>query len=285
MEQYYRIPIQPLPEIRFSMMATSRNYHWENEGGESFLEINYAITGSPVFQQGSRQETFPQGTVFAVSRSERFEMTCPTPLYQEYTFGLILSAPAVLVEEEEIASMRYASTEAIIPRTVSDPAMCRQIYNLLTAIGSHRRDVPDPVRRLMVYSRLYELLALLTRYSLQLARRRHFMSSRRQNSHCHRACMFVQENLSQKIRMSDVAKYTGVGYRQLSALFHKHMGVTLVDYINQEKIQRVKQLILTEGVTLEAAGEAVGISNTKYLSTLFHKYTGMTVRQCRQMRR
>jgi len=285
MEQYYRIPIEPLPNIRFSMMYTSRNYHWKYDNPEHFLEINYIITGEPLLIQGSRQETLRQGSVFTFFRSEPIEISCPPPLYQEYTFGLELPGPAILAGEDEIASMRYHSNEAVIPLTITDADVCRQVYNLLTAIGSHRRDAPDPTRLLMAKSRLYELLALLSRYSLQRARRRCFLSSSGQNPHCRKACLFVQENLSRKIRVEDVAKYIGIGYRQLAALFHKHMGMTLVEYINQEKIQRVKHLILTEGATLEAAGEAVGITNTKYLSTLFHKHTGTTVRQCRGMRR
>ena len=80
-----------------------------------------------------------------------------------------------------------------------------------------------------------------------------------------------------------VAAAAGIGSRQLSALFRKHLGTTLVNYVNTEKIQRVKQLILTEGASLETAGAAVGIENTKYLSTLFHKHTGMTIRQYKQM--
>lgn len=283
MEQYYRIPIQPFPKIRYGKMSTIRTDRWKPEKCEDLLELNYVITGNLVFRQDSLQDAIPQDTFFSVFRSKPYEYTFQELPYQEYTLGMNLFAPAVLVDEKDVAAMRYTSTEAIIPRTITDPDLCRQIYPLLTAIGSHLRDSPDPVRYLMVTSRQYELLALLTRYSLQRARRRCVMSSNRPNPHCRRACVFVQEHLTEKIRVADVAKYTGIGYRRLSVLFRAHMGVTLVDYINQEKIQRVKQLILTEGTTLEVAGAAVGIENPKYLSTLFHKHTGMTIRQYKQM--
>lgn len=283
MEQYYRIPIQPLPKIRYGKMSTIRTDRWKPEKCEDLLELNYVLTGSLIFRQDSLQDAIPQDTFFSVFRSKSYEYTFPELPYQEYTLGMNLFAPAVLVDEKEVSAMRYTSAEAIIPRTITDPEICRQIYSLLTAIGSHLRDSPDPVRYLMVISRQYELFALLTRYSLQQARRRCVMSSNKPHPHCRRACVFVQEHLAEKIRVADVAKYTGIGYRRLSVLFHAYMGVTLVDYINQEKILRVKQLILTEGATLEAAGAAVGIENTKYLSTLFHKHTGMTVRQYKQM--
>ena len=61
------------------------------------------------------------------------------------------------------------------------------------------------------------------------------------------------------------------------------MSAPHTDYINQEKIQRIKHLIITENISLEAAGEAFGFPNVKYLSTLFHKYTGMTVRDCKKL--
>ena len=38
-----------------------------------------------------------------------------------------------------------------------------------------------------------------------------------------------------------------------------------------------------QGMTLEKAGQAVGLPDTKYLSKLFHHCTGMSVREYRRI--
>ena len=285
MEQYYRICMDPLPTFRFGFMHTSKSYRWSCPAREQpILELNYVITGSIHLEQGDRQETVCRGQLFFLTHDQPVDAFSEDSLYQEYTCGLKLARPATLADTEEIATMRYNSSEAIIPLRITEPSICRKAYNLLTAIGAHRRDSSDPMRMVMVKARLYELLALLSRYSLQQARRQYYLSGAQQNPHCRKACQYIQAHLSEKIRAETVAAAAGIGSRQLSALFRKHLGTTLVNYVNTEKIQRVKQLILTEGTSLETAGAAVGIENTKYLSTLFHKYTGMTVQECKKMR-
>ena len=49
-----------------------------------------------------------------------------------------------------------------------------------------------------------------------------------------------------------------------------------------EKIAQVQELVSAFGQTLEEAGSTVGIKDTKYLSALFRKYTGMTVTEFRR---
>ena len=52
--------------------------------------------------------------------------------------------------------------------------------------------------------------------------------------------------------------------------------MTIVEYINREKLKLVKDQITTMKVTLEEAGAEVGITDVKYLSRLFKKYNGIT---------
>jgi len=283
MEQYYRVSIDPLPKLRFIFFNESTEYLWEAQAKPMQLQMNYVITGSIQFRQGDRSEIVPQGQAFFLHRSDHIKAWSDSPLYQEFTSGIHLNAPCTIADEQEIASLRYVSTEAIIPMRIQDPSVCRQFYNLLTALGTARKDAANPVRMMLVKARLYDIFALLTKYSLHRARQRCYLSSADQNNHCRKACLYIRDNITKRIRAEDVARSAGISYRQLAALFQQYVGTTLTDYINQEKIQRIKHLIITENISLEAAGEAFGFPNVKYLSTLFHKYTGMTVRDCKKL--
>lgn len=286
MEQYYRICIDPLPEIHFSNMNSTANYRWTIRGKKPCgLEINYIIIGSLRCTGKDRQEHIGRGSVFSVLHDSPLEMVSDDPLYQEISCGLVLPRPGRLIHADEVADLQYESSEAIIPLTITDPVIAQQTYNLLTAIGTHCRDAADPVRRLMLRSRICELLALLTRYSLRQAKRQQPLPGQEQEARCRRACLYIREHLAEPIRSETLAAAVGISYRRLSDLFQLHMGMTPVEYINTEKIQRVKQLLLFEGASLKTAGEAVGIKNTDYLSTLFRKYTGVTAREFRKVRK
>ena len=91
----------------------------------------------------------------------------------------------------------------------------------------------------------------------------------------------VAEHLDERIQVEDVAKHLCISYSYLSKLFSRHMGLSLIEYINREKVAQVQELVASYGQTLEEAGKAVGITDSKYLSSLFRKHTGMTVTEFR----
>jgi len=55
--------------------------------------------------------------------------------------------------------------------------------------------------------------------------------------------------------------------------------ITLKQYINREKINKVIQMTCIEKMSLKEAGETVGIFDPNYLSRLFKKQTGLSYRQ------
>ena len=91
--------------------------------------------------------------------------------------------------------------------------------------------------------------------------------------------------LQERIRVEDIADHVGISYHYLKILFLRDMGMTLLDHINRSKIHRVEYCITEGGMTLEEAGETVGLYSAKYLSHLFHRCTGMTVREYRRIYR
>lgn len=69
----------------------------------------------------------------------------------------------------------------------------------------------------------------------------------------------------------------GFSYQRLSALFKKEKKITLEKYIIQQKIERVKQILDTEELTLSEIAYMMGYSSVQYLSTQFRAVTGISV--------
>lgn len=62
----------------------------------------------------------------------------------------------------------------------------------------------------------------------------------------------------------------------LHRVFKKVTGITPVDYIQQARITRAKELLDNSRLSVAEIGAAVGLANTPYFITLFKKKTGQT---------
>ncbi len=80
------------------------------------------------------------------------------------------------------------------------------------------------------------------------------------------------------IRNSDfIVQKFNKSYQYLSALFSKYEGITLEKYIILQKIEKVKQLITEDDLTLSEIAYMMGYSSVQYLSTQFKNVTNVTV--------
>ena len=65
-------------------------------------------------------------------------------------------------------------------------------------------------------------------------------------------------------------------YAYLSTLFSEVEGTTIEKYIIHHKIERVKELLVYDELTLSEIADKMGYSNVAYLSSQFKKVTGLT---------
>ena len=89
----------------------------------------------------------------------------------------------------------------------------------------------------------------------------HYASSRKQAS----------------VNFSDfLARETGHEYSQLSKLFSSVEGLTIEKYIIAQKIERVKELLVYDELSLGDIAYQTGYSSTQHLSNQFRQVTGIT---------
>ena len=65
-------------------------------------------------------------------------------------------------------------------------------------------------------------------------------------------------------------------YNYLSSLFSSVEGTTLEQYIIHQKIERAKELLIYNELTLSEIGQQLGYSSVAHLSNQFKKITGLT---------
>lgn len=73
-------------------------------------------------------------------------------------------------------------------------------------------------------------------------------------------------------------------YNYLSNLFSSVEGVTLEQYIIKQKIEKVKELLFYDELSLSEIGDKIGYSSVAHLSGQFKKITGFTPSEMKKSR-
>ena len=73
-----------------------------------------------------------------------------------------------------------------------------------------------------------------------------------------------------------LARQTGYDYSTLSKLFSSVEGITIEKYIISQKIERVKEMLIYDELSLSEIAWRLGYSSSQHLSNQFRQITGMT---------
>lgn len=73
-----------------------------------------------------------------------------------------------------------------------------------------------------------------------------------------------------------ISKEIGYDYSYLSSLFSSVEGITIEKYTINQKIEKVKELLIYDELSLKEISYQLGYSSVQHLSNQFKKITGMT---------
>lgn len=86
----------------------------------------------------------------------------------------------------------------------------------------------------------------------------------------------IKLNLSSDLSIGRLADLCFISPGYLSTLFKRETGVTLVGYINTQRIDRAAYLLTRTQLSIAAIAEQVGITDVNYFTKLFKKTMDMT---------
>ncbi|WP_232729846.1 response regulator [Paenibacillus phocaensis] len=86
---------------------------------------------------------------------------------------------------------------------------------------------------------------------------------------------FIQGRLGEEVTLAECAAHVHLSVSYYSSLFKKVTGMTVTQYVNQERIRLAKTL-LAEGRSVQEVSTAVGYEERRYFSEMFKRITGMT---------
>lgn len=93
------------------------------------------------------------------------------------------------------------------------------------------------------------------------------------------AISYMENNLTQKLTLQDIAAQVGYSTSYLSSVFKKTMNISVMNYCILLKIEKAKKLIAEGNKNINEIAEILDFNSVQYFSTQFKKITKMTPSQ------
>ena len=93
---------------------------------------------------------------------------------------------------------------------------------------------------------------------------------------------YVHKNYFKQITIDDICDKFKINKCYFCYMFKKETGQTFINYLNNYKIEKSKNLLENTNMTLLDISLEVGFNNQSYYSTIFKKYTNMTPLEYRE---
>lgn len=91
-----------------------------------------------------------------------------------------------------------------------------------------------------------------------------------------RAVKYISDNYSKDFSIDDLCSELNINKCYFCCLFKKETGQTFVNYLNNYKIEKSKELLTNTNASLLDIALSVGFNNQSYYSTVFKKLTNQT---------
>lgn len=131
-------------------------------------------------------------------------------------------------------------------------------------------------------SNIKELQDVLEEAALRVASRVNHYNSKSLKLILRKALEHIQLHYNEPITLQDVANHAYVSTCYISRMFTKELGKNFVEYLNEVRIEKAKELLRDVRYKTYEVAEMVGIPDAHYFSRLFKKHTGATPTEFRE---
>lgn len=105
---------------------------------------------------------------------------------------------------------------------------------------------------------------------------RFFSTEEHYSQQVSRAVDYIRENYTREISLEKCAELTGCSYTYLSREFKKETGLRFVEFLNRQRVNRAKSLIIRGDISTKQVAELAGFRNYNYFFKVFKELEGMT---------
>lgn len=238
-----------------------KNYITKREGYRSFLLI-YTVSGDGYAKYRDREYELKAGQVLF--------MDCYD--YQEYYTGNTNLWEFKWVHfngstSQEYYDLIYDKYGAVI--NLGDSSNVQRILDEILKMAD-QSDLSLEIRASMLITQL------LTELLLEGVDSNDGYHVKTLDEHVKLALEFVEKNYTTDISLQDMASYSCSSVYHFSRLFKKATGYSPYEYIIKYRVNKAKNLLKNEGISIEEVSECVGFISASNFIRTFKELEGMT---------
>lgn len=174
--------------------------------------------------------------------------------------------------KEQVQGQNY-----VIPQLGTVPKLAKLIVLLRQLQDQVKGEYPLSVINITTTSVVAELYGQLSAYSTNKT-----TSIKNEKNIYSEIMNYVNNNIHKKLTASDVSQYFGYNRQYLSKRFKNIVGVSLKEYILQQKIEAANSLLTDTNMTVTDISLQLGFSNVCNFSRTYKQVTGFTPIQYRE---
>ncbi len=175
------------------------------------------------------------------------------------------SSPASYVSINLFGALEQSMPTALFPQYLT-PAILHLLELVRIAHTTHNK----------------QKLLLLSEYLLRDLQETY--GSRQENPVVLKIKQYILQNIYQKITVDNAISQVFLSKEYCETLFRQETGMTIVTFINREKVNLAKSLLASEH-KLTTIAQMLGFEDYNYFSRVFKKYAGLSPLQYRKIAR
>ncbi len=194
----------------------------------------------------------------------------PAEIYEQLYQAGIRTERADMKQAEYMVAAAVALAGQAAVRGGADPCRVRKVSVLVLQKLSECRELSEMGELEMDVICIFSALV-----------RRH-QNHDRKNPYCEKIKIYIARHIRGKIRMIDIAKGVGLSPNYLTALFRREEGISVKQYIMQEKLAVSENLLKNTEASVGDIAEYLTFSSQSCFSSHFRERYGMTPTEYRR---
>lgn len=144
------------------------------------------------------------------------------------------------------------------------------------------RDIASLIKLIDKSENTGELNLLLQEVALKIAAKVNIFNNKSIRIILRKAIDYINAHYAEPVTLNEVAEHAFVTCFYISRMFKKELGTSFVDYLNDIRIEKAKELLKDVKYKSYEVANLVGIQDPHYFSKLFKKHSGISPSEYRE---
>ncbi|MBQ6847049.1 MAG: helix-turn-helix transcriptional regulator [Oscillospiraceae bacterium] len=258
-----------VPKIGFAHHFYTDEYSFSYKELKKSFEIVYVKSGGIVAELYGEKLLAPEGSIFVLFRHLPFTLKSINNLPQSHcTVQVEFDYDFTLITDDNTSP----HTGGLLLPFVTHPcaeteAIKKELFSIVSEMGISRTE-----NNLSCSIKFLHIMQSLN----SLARKNQSKQHSPASSITYKVKKYVAKNINSNISLPEIAKELGLTPGYINHVFKATAGIPIKQYINNEKVKKISELIQNQSLSFKTACSNVGISDLSYGYRLFKKHTGTT---------